>query len=270
MSITKAQLPRLIPALQSNEWFAQCCEDFQTSLIELAEIKQLGHGEVLFSEHKVPDGIFCILSGRVRNYHVDASRTLLLRDYASYEWIGELPLIDESPYKGIATALGETSLMHISREVLVHWLDETPIYWRDFARLVCHRFRYSVRMLLHATALSLEDRILQRLYLISTGYGMCSTPSSRIHHSQEELANMLGASRSSVTSALSKLAQQGLVELRYGEIHLLKSGSFARLSNGSAVFACDRERSAGGAVKRCESGDFDCAHARDDRAGPGG
>ncbi len=270
MLITKAQLPRLRPALQSNEWFAQCSEGFQTGVIELAEVKHLGHGEIICNERNVPDGMFCVLSGRVRIHDASTIRKVLLVDYASYEWFGELPLIDEAPCKLIVTALGETSLMHVSREVLAQWLDQNPIYWREFARLVCRRFRYGVRMLLHSTALSLEHQILQRLYLISTGYGMRSTPSRRIHHSQEELASMLGASRPSVTSALNKLAKQGLVELRYGEIYLLKPGSFASSSKAAATPRALGEPIAGEVATRRESGNLDRAHAGGYGASTGG
>lgn len=246
MLITKGQLPRLRTALQSNEWFAQCSKGFQTSVIDLAEVTHLRNGEVICNETHVPDGMFCILSGRVRIHDVSTSRKVLLMDHASYEWFGELPLIDELPCKLIATALGETSLMHISRQVLVQWLDQHPIYWREFARLACRRFRYGVRMLLHSTALSLEDNIMQRLHLISTGYGMRSTPSSRIQHSQEDLASMLGASRPCVTSALNKLAKQGLVELRYGEIYLLQPRSPAIADSAVAKQLAVSESIAGG------------------------
>ena len=222
MHISDDQIPRLRTAMQSNEWFAGCSDDFQLAMVTLGHSRCLMDGESLFSAGEVASGFWCVISGRVRLNQPNGDKNSVFLEYTPYDWAGELSLIDEQPVTLNALAVGETSVVEIKREVLLTWLDEHPKYWRDFGRLVCRRFRYGGLMLHHATNLALQERVLQRLYLISASYGMRSNLICRIHSSQEELASMVGASRPSVSTALGKLAERGFIELRYGEIYLLK------------------------------------------------
>ena len=222
MQISTAHLPRLRIAMQSNEWFKHCSEEFQSTLVSMGQIRKLRDGEVLKEEGKTASGLWCVLAGRGRVHHTVGNKTQLVRDYMPYDWMGEVSLIDNVPSSLSTTAFGETTLMEIDRDVLLQWLEEYPVYWRDFARLVSFRFRYGSAMFNQATHLGLKERLLQRLYLIGAGYGMGSHLARRIRYSQQELADMLGVSRPCISIELGKLAEQGILELRYGEIYLLK------------------------------------------------
>lgn len=222
MHIDTDQILRLRRAMQSNEWFASCSEELQIAMLTLGQSRSLADGELLFAAGEVASGFWCVLAGRVRLNHPSADKDSVLLDYTPYDWTGELTLIDDLPDGVNAIAVGETSVVEIKRKVLLDWLAEHPVYWRDFGRLICRRFRYGALMLHHATSLALQERIMQRLYLISAAYGMRSRLTSRIDCSHEELASMIGASRPGVSAALSQLAVKGMVALRYNEIHLLK------------------------------------------------
>lgn len=222
MHISDDQIPRLRTAMQSHEWFAGCSDEFQLAMVTLGHSRCLTDGESLYKAGEVASGFWCVISGRVRLNQPNGDKNSVFLEYVPYDWVGELSLIDEQPVTLNALAVGETSVVEIKREVLLAWLDEHPKYWRDFGRLNCRRNRYGGLMLHHATNLVLQERVLQRLYLISASYGMRSNLACRIHSSQEELASMVGASRPSVSIALGKLVKQGFIELRYGEIYLLK------------------------------------------------
>jgi CRP/FNR family transcriptional regulator, cyclic AMP receptor protein len=222
MQITADQLPRLRVAMQTNEWFKHCSDDFQSALLSMGRIRYLADGEVLTKAADIASGMWCVLAGRVRLLQPTPGKTQLLRDYSSYDWMGEVTLIDDLPSGLCTTAIGQTTLMEIERAVLLRWLQAHPIYWRDIARLVSLRLRYGSLMFDHATNLGLGDRLLQRLYLISAGYGMATNLVHRIRYSQQELADMLGVSRPCISTELRKLVDEGKIELRYSEIYLLK------------------------------------------------
>jgi CRP/FNR family transcriptional regulator, cyclic AMP receptor protein len=222
MRITTDQLPRLRVAMQSNEWFKHCSDDFQSALLSMAQVRYLADGEVLTGSGDVASGMWCVLAGRVRLMQPAQGKPQLLRDYSPYDWMGEVTLIDDQPSGLCTEALGKTTLIEIERAVLLQWLQVHPVHWRDIARLVSVRLRYGSLMFNHATHLGLKERLLQRLYLISAAYGMGKNLTHRIRYSQQELADMLGVSRPCVSTELGKLVAQGIIELRYNEIHLLK------------------------------------------------
>ena len=197
----------------------------------MGQIRHLVDGEVLKAAGETASGLWCVLAGRGRLHHTVSGKSQLVRDYMPYDWMGEVSLIDDRPSSLSMTAFGETTLMQIDRDALLQWLAESPVHWRDFARLISFRFRYGSIMFNQATNLGLKERLLQRLYLISAGYGMGSHLARRIRHSQQELADMLGVSRPCISIELGKLAAQGILELRYGEIHLLKLQNKSLFSN---------------------------------------
>jgi CRP/FNR family transcriptional regulator, cyclic AMP receptor protein len=222
MQITADQLPRLRVAMQSNEWFKHCSDDFQAALVSMGQIRHLKDGEVLTGNAEVTSGMWCVLAGRVRLLQVSQHKTQLIRDYTPYDWMGEVSLIDDLPNGMRTMAVDKTTLMEIDRVTLLRWLEAHPVYWRDFARLVSFRIRYGFLMFNHAMNLSLKERLLQRLHLISTAYGMGTHMVRRIRYSQRELADMLGVSRPCISTELGKLVEEGMIELRYSEIYLLK------------------------------------------------
>ena len=121
--------------MQSNEWFKHCSDEFQSTLVSMGQIRHLRDGEVLKEEGKTASGLWCVLAGRGRVHHTVGNKTQLVRDYMPYDWMGEVSLIDNVPSSLSMAAFGETTLMEIDRDALLQWLEECPIYWRDFARL---------------------------------------------------------------------------------------------------------------------------------------
>jgi CRP-like cAMP-binding protein len=212
--------------MQSNMWFASCDEVLQTALLDLARIRHLEADEVVFSHQARTDGLYCLLAGGLRIYAAPPEGSLLLMAHAaSYDWGGELPLIDDMPQGIMIVASSATTLAHVPRDLIMEWLDQHPKHWRDIARLLALRYRLVAELLRCATDLSLEERIVKRLTVMVSGNGMKSVPGRRVTCSQDELAAMVGASRPSISLALTKLAQRGLISVGYGEI-VLNSDEF--------------------------------------------
>jgi CRP-like cAMP-binding protein len=234
MQANENPLLRLQYAVQTNKWFAGCDDAMQLALLRMSTERVLKNGDFLYKQNEPSLGFHCILSGCIQVYLNDGSKKHLTLHGLPYEWMGVPPLIDDKPDDASGIARGDTTVATIERDVLLKWLDENPRYWRDFAKLLSYRYRQGVLLMRSISDMPLEQRILHRLKFIATGYGLRTFPLSRIEISQEEIASMLGSNRTSVTLALSKLADQGLVRLGYGEIYLLPA-SPAPATPGTAV-----------------------------------
>ena len=71
-------------------------------------------------------------------------------------------------------------------------------------------------------ALTLKERVLKTLYMLSFSHGKRSGASTDIviEMSQEALSKLLGASRQNLNRALKELEREQLLAVGYGAIHL--------------------------------------------------
>ena len=75
----------------------------------------------------------------------------------------------------------------------------------------------------------MTQRVARRLWLAFNGWGWREqAPLQRLHLSQEQLARMLGSSRSSVNKSLRELEIDGAVRLHYGGIEVQDAGALRR------------------------------------------
>lgn len=215
--------PGLLNALRTDAWFLSCPADLQEAMPTLGRLWLLGHGEALFARGGAAQGVCCVIAGalRVGSLQADGSESLLAY-VEPYQWFGEVSLIDDLPRTHNAVADGDTTVLVVPQDTLHDWLDQHPAHWRDFARLACAKLRTAFSVLEDNANLTLEQRLVRQLQLVSHGYGMRQGPARRqIRLPQEQLALMLGVSRQSVNKALQALEAKGAIALRYGTIELL-------------------------------------------------
>ncbi|MDP2417876.1 MAG: Crp/Fnr family transcriptional regulator [Hydrogenophaga sp.] len=223
MPTSESLLPTWRAALASDEWFAACSNELQDVLLRLGLLRQLEHGQSLFSRGDSADGLCCVMAGGLYIGAISADGQHAELAYLEpYQWFGEIGLIDGLPRTHNAVADGETRVLVVPRRPLLDWLDAHPEHWRELARLVCQKLRVTFVVLEELALLPLEERIQRRLCLLAQGYGSRGAPRRRIRLGQEVLARMLGVSRQSVNKALKTLESRGFLRLHYGEIELLE------------------------------------------------
>jgi CRP/FNR family transcriptional regulator, cyclic AMP receptor protein len=212
----------LLAALQTDDWFAGCPIEFQQALREMGRLRRLAPGEPLFARGGEADGLCCVIAGalRVGAHDVDGQAAVLAY-MEPYQWFGEISMIDDLPRTHDAVAEVASQVLVVPRASLQSWLEGSPVYWRDIARLACRKLRVSFVVLEELAQLPLEERVLRRLQLQALGYGSRDMARRRVRVAQETLARMLGVSRQSVNRALKQLETRGALRLHYGEIELL-------------------------------------------------
>jgi CRP/FNR family cyclic AMP-dependent transcriptional regulator len=211
-------------ALQSDDWFRGCPPRLQDALIAHARPQRLHPGQHLFLRGMRDFDLYCLLSGSlcVQSAGVDGEMPVLVV-LEPYHWLGELSFIDQTPRSHDAVADTEVSVLRVAHAGLQDWLAHHPAHWRDIARLATGKLRIAYRLMDEEMRRPLAERVGRRLWLVAHGWGHRTTePHRRIRLSQDQLARMLGTSRSGINKVLREFEQHGLVRLHYGEIELLQ------------------------------------------------
>lgn len=223
-------------ALLSDDWFRSCPPRLQDALIVHARERRLQAGQYLFTRGMADADLYCVLAGSLCVQSVDLEgegEIPVLVVLQPYHWLGELSLIDGTPRSHDALAETDVTVLRVPRAALEAWLAANPEQWRDIARLAAGKLRIAYRVMDVEMRRPLTERVARRLWLVAHGWGSRSNqPRHRIPLSQDQLARMLGTTRSSVNKALRELERQGTMRLHYGEIELL---DLAALRRGAVV-----------------------------------
>jgi len=211
-------------ALLSDGWFRHCSASFQDALIAHSRCHRLSVGEHLFAQGMKDGDLYCVLSGSlcVQASNIEGEATVLTV-LEPCHWFGELSLVDRLPRSHDAIADTAAVVLCVPRVKIEDWLSRHPIHWRDIARLAVGKLRMTHQVVGHELGRSLSERVARRLWHLAQG---CSYDTKQPRHNlrltQEQLARMLGTTRSGINKVLRDFEQQGLVRLHYGEIELLE------------------------------------------------
>ncbi len=207
--------------LGSSEWFRDLPDGVVAQLAEFAQRRRLGDGERLFAKGDAADGLYGVLSGRVRiSANASDGRELLVNLFEPGGWFGEISMFDGLPRTHAAYAVGSTELLLIPRERFLALLAARPELYPHFLRMLCRKLRRSFDWIEYEAFLPLPARLAARLLELADGYGDVTAEGVliRLHLPQEELGRMLNVSRQTISKELNALRERGGIALEYGRV----------------------------------------------------
>lgn len=192
----------------------------RSSMVEV----RLGRGETLFREGDVGDRVFVVTSGKIKLGRQAADgRENLLALLGPGQMFGELSLFDPGPRSATASAVTETGLLALSHKDLLPWLTGRPEVARGLLNQLAARLRRSNDTLADLVFADVPGRVAKQLLELSSRFGVPSDEGVRVVHdlTQEELAQLVGASRETVNKALADFAGRGWIRLEQRSVVIL-------------------------------------------------
>jgi CRP/FNR family cyclic AMP-dependent transcriptional regulator len=221
-----------IALLQSNLWFAALPARVREAIIEVANIQTLPDGGYSHRKDQPAEGWFGILSGAIRICSTAPDgKEAVLAYLEPGNWFGEISLFDGVPRTHDGIAHGATELLLVApadfRALLVRF-PELPIH---FLRLQSARLRLLYGAMADVNTLPLEARLARQLLNLARSYGVTEQDGIRInlHLPQEDLGQLLGASRQRINAQLSDWTKLGWIAVHYGHVILHDSAALERV-----------------------------------------
>jgi len=132
------------------------------------------------------------------------------------EMIGELSLIDGQPRSASVEAIKKTTVLEIKKKDFDKFLARYPKTTIDLLKIITSRLRLTHFHLENMVQGTLVERTLVTLKNLSTLY-----PNKEINLSHEQLAEIVGATRSRITEVLDHLSRTRQLILSRKKIILL-------------------------------------------------
>jgi CRP-like cAMP-binding protein len=136
---------------------------------------------------------------------------------------GELSLFDPGPRTMTATAVAETQLLGLGHEDLNDYLAGRPAVATAMLAALARRLRRTNDILADLVFTDVPGRVAKALLDLSTRFGRRSEDGVLVAHdlTQEELAQLVGASRETVNKALADFATRGWLKLEARAVTLI-------------------------------------------------
>jgi len=220
--IAKKVWPHFVTALDLFHGVAQ--RDAR-KITSLCTEKWFSRGVTIFQEGESADSLYVLKKGMVRLIFVsDQGRETILRILKPDEVFGEL-FLSEQKRSFTAIATEDSLVTIISQESFVELLSAVPTVALNFIRLLSKRLATVERGLAGFSHTWSYHRLARVLLQLSEKYGE-EVPTGtliNVRLTHEDLANLIGTSRETVTTQLSKFTRMGLLKREAGRFVVARS-----------------------------------------------
>jgi CRP-like cAMP-binding protein len=180
----------------------------------------------LLEEGKIPEGIFVLLQGSVKLFvSLKGGKTLILQVVQSGEVLGLSATMSSRPAEYTAETLSPTQFLYVPRKDFLSLLEEHPEICISVVEVLSHQLREAVNMIHYSSGSQpavekLAD--LLEVWVDENGEATERGIELKLPLTQEEIGQMIGVSRETVSRLLAEFEQQGILELEGSRVRVLK------------------------------------------------
>ena len=220
MSVTST-----IALLKNVSLFEGLEENELKALAETTSARTFPKDNVIILAEDQGDTMFIIQRGRVKVSIVsEDGREVILSTLGSGDFFGDMSLLDSKPRSANVTATEETDLLMLRRADFIRLIQTIPQIAIKLLAVLAGRLRKTDRKIEGLALSDVTGRITQTLLQLAEDQGIYSQEGVLIRNrpTHQELANMSGTTRETVSRILKRLENQGYIAYRGRDLIILK------------------------------------------------
>ncbi len=220
-----------IDLLQSVSLFFDLSEKELGYIKEKMVTKRYENGNYIFLEDSEGEQCFFVAKESVKVTRLSKDgREVILTMLNAGDFFGEMSLLDGESRSANVIALEETEVLTLNREDFLVVLHDYPTIAIQLVKEMAGRLRKSDRQIASLSLSDAEKRITMCIIRFADDQGVIkngkvSIPKTPI---QQDIANMAGTSRETVSRALSILEKENLIERNGRELIILDYKKFIK------------------------------------------
>jgi len=210
--------------VRSSPLFAGIDPEVTAGLIATMTPVRLDRSGVLFREGEAGDTFFIVTAGKMKlGRTAQDGRENLLAILGPGEMIGELTLFDPGPRTATATAVSSVELSALNHRDLIAWIERNPQVTKHLLAALARRLRRTNETLADLVFSDVPGRVAKALLDLGRRFGQPSEEGIHVAHdlTQEELAQLVGASRETINKSLADFVARGWIRLEGRAVTLL-------------------------------------------------
>lgn len=216
VGVAREDISRLRARLLSeNELFRGLAADEMSVIAGRVPMATCRRGQLLYAPGETGEALFILKAGHVRLYRLAADgRKLVLATLAPGTVFGEMAVVGQSMTDSFAEAIDECVVCIMSRVDIEQVMLEYPSVAVQMVRLLSSRLHEAEDKLEQMAFTPVPERVARLLLTLAQGGEVAG-------YSHQELADMIGTSRETVSRALVELKTAGIVDVDRRCVRLL-------------------------------------------------
>jgi len=202
--------------IDTGSWFSKLSPALKAAILSRTSVRRLRDGDALASRGAAAEEWCGVARGAVRISSVSLSGKQITLTYAEPgTWFGDIALFDGLPRTHDADAHGQTTLLVVRKPDFRQLLQQHVELYDALLRLNCRRLRLMFDQFEDLNTRPLQARLARQILLLARSYGVAQGEEIRIGLAlaQEDLAQLLGASRQRVNQELKGFERDGAVRV---------------------------------------------------------
>ena len=202
--------------IEAGSWFSTLSPALRQAILSCSTVRRLADGALLTSRGAPADEWCGVAKGAVRVSSVSLSGKQVTLTYVEPGvWFGDIALFDGLPRTHDANVHGESTLLVVRKPDFKQLLGQHTELYEALLRLNCRRLRLMFDVVEDLNTRPLASRLAKQVLLLARSYGIKQGEEIRIGLAlaQEDLAQLLGASRQRVNQELKGFERDGAVRI---------------------------------------------------------
>ncbi len=226
-------------AINAGRWFASLSPSLRHDILRCAYVKRFHDGDLITARGDQPQEWIACAKGAVRVSSTSVSGKLITLTYVEPGiWFGDVAIFDGDRRTHDAYAHGDTTILCVARADFTKILATHTELYEALLRLHARRIRQLYGLVEDLNTLPLRARLAKQLLHLVRSYGVPSLSDGAevrigLHLAQEELAQLLGASRQRVNQELKAMEREDSIRIEPGGLVVRNREALMRISEAS-------------------------------------
>ena len=193
--------------------------------------KKFENGNLIFLEESEGKNLFFVIEGSVKVTRLSKDgREVILAMLNAGDFFGEMSLLDGEARSANVIALEKTEVLSLKRDDFLVVLHDYPKIAIQLLKEMTSRLRKSDRQIVSLSLSDAEKRIALCIVRFADEQGVIKNGQVTIPKIpiQQDIANMAGTSRETVSRAMSLLTEEKYIERNGKELKILNYKSFIK------------------------------------------
>ncbi len=209
-------------AINGGRWFATLSPSLKHDILRCAYVKRYKDGELIAARGESPEEWIACAKGAVRVSSTSISGKQITLTYLEPGiWFGDVAIFDGDRRTHDAYAHDDTTILCVARADFKKILAIHTELYEALLRLHARRIRQLFGLVEDLNTLPLRARLAKQLLHLVRSYGVPSLSNTNevrigLQLAQEELAQLLGASRQRVNQELKSMEREDAIRIEPG------------------------------------------------------
>jgi len=225
-------------AINQGRWFFSLSPSLRHDILRCAQVKRFLDGDLIAARGDPADQWIGCAKGAVRISSSSLTGKLLTLDYVRPGiWFGDVTMVNDELRMHDLMAHGTTTILSVAREDFEHLLAQYPEFSQALLKLQARRIQLLSSQVEDLALLPLRARLAKQVYQLARNYGAPTHAPGELRITlqlaQEELAQMLGASRQRVNQELKDMERKGVLRVELSGLVICDQDALLRIGEAA-------------------------------------